>query len=1324
MLFQKQEGLAFRTGQFGQLSSSKNSLGWMAYVLAECRFNDAIKLIVPASAQKRKTCQDVAQSCGSCDAMEVEFVTEGVSEGEPFAIDANTDVYDTIGSNNAEDDSHFRVDDWCIEGRNNTLTFPSYYIDEDAVICLEGDGCKVRSGSATIEEDSKLDTSIACDSCDKWYVMRCVADELPQKSEGTPVMMSPNQLSPENASTERLAEAAFSGKMSVSVADAGETAVVVSLVEGSQGTGHLNGKMLSGLDACHDLDNASVVCNFDANNHRFEAPSRVSVCVADAGETAIVVSMVEGNQMTEDPNGNFLASSDDCKDVELEKFMPSSTVEECKLETTSSQGVSMEANFVAKELELSLSGVTSLTVPSTSLACADLRTSSDEKARKPSFFDGFGASKSLQSSESLESGLDLHLGLNVGPTLSVDQMSNSLADEQGVGDLQQSVENLLPDEQIIHDLKANVSVNTASKRKHRDWRDAEHGEPRAKIDTIVSSKKVKAKGKSQLIQSKNQADGVVPNDSKFSSLISVSKDDKLRCTSAKEKATTSIKDMVQGTDHRTHKRVPLINPADTSSRERENPSGLRVKKIMRRATEDKESSVLVQKIRKEIRDAVRNKSSKEFGGNLFDPKLLAAFRAAVAGPLSESKRPSPLDLKAKKSLLQKGKIREGLTKKIYGIGGRRRRAWNRDCEIEFWKHRCSKTTKPEKIETLKSVLNLLRSSGNVEIKQGSEKGATSSILSRLYLADASVLPRKDNIKPVSALKATGIPEQAKGDPSRETDFRPSSSNRSAKTPQTNVLSSQLSVPSIENEPTKITVPNIKVEAASSKAHPNKSAEGKAISPSAMVGKSDDRTIDKRKWALQVLARKTAVKGKSAAEEQHIDNTVFRGYPLLAQLPKDMLPILAPSRHNKIPISIRQAQLHRLTEHLLRKANLPVIRRTAETELAVADAVNIEREVADRSNSKLVYVNLCSQELLRRSDNNVPAISRENNPNPILAVPTDGLEEGTNEIPSGLEVDEALRNAGLLSDSPPNSPHHQMEEIKEEEEPTERIEEEEPDNVFELESQPDLDIYGDFEYDLEDEDLIGANAFKISKVQSEESKMKMLFSTLDSDRLDGVPESENHVEPRGMGLSKGSSCLSECQTDTNIRSSPLDKEENTQLDEGGEEFSLAECEELYGPDKEPLIEKYPEEASIPNEVVTNEKVGSGEVSEVPSEGHRENLGTTSVLHPSSGREVSPNQSRKEVPLKEKLSNGDSNKQSESCNSVHKKVEAYIKEHVRPLCKSGVITVEQYRWAVGKTTEKIMKYHSRDTNAKFLIREGEKVKRLAEQYVETAQQTGKR
>ena len=70
-----------------------------------------------------------------------------------------------------------------------------------------------------------------------------------------------------------------------------------------------------------------------------------------------------------------------------------------------------------------------------------------------------------------------------------------------------------------------------------------------------------------------------------------------------------------------------------------------------------------------------------------------------------------------------------------------------------------------------------------------------------------------------------------------------------------------------------------------------------------------------------------------------------------------------------------------------------------------------------------------------------------------------------------------------------------------------------------------------------------------------------------------------------------------------------------------------------------------------------------------------------------------------------------------------VEAYIKEHIRPLCKSGVITTEQYRCAVGKTTEKVMKYHLNAKNANFLIKEGEKVKKLAEQYIEAAQQKEK-
>jgi hypothetical protein len=39
-----------------------------------------------------------------------------------------------------------------------------------AVICLDGDDCIIRSGLVAAEDDSTLDTSIACDSCDLWYI--------------------------------------------------------------------------------------------------------------------------------------------------------------------------------------------------------------------------------------------------------------------------------------------------------------------------------------------------------------------------------------------------------------------------------------------------------------------------------------------------------------------------------------------------------------------------------------------------------------------------------------------------------------------------------------------------------------------------------------------------------------------------------------------------------------------------------------------------------------------------------------------------------------------------------------------------------------------------------------------------------------------------------------------------------------------------------------------------------------------------------------------------------------------------------------------------
>lgn len=350
----------------------------------------------------------------------------------------------------------------------------------------------------------------------------------------------------------------------------------------------------------------------------------------------------------------------------------------------------------------------------------------------------------------------------------------------------------------------------------------------------------------------------------------VRKEASLKRRSVKQDIKVDIMSIVRGRNRRLPpKGLASSNSNDEVSDQRENLTGLRVKKIMRRAGEDQESSMLVQKLRNEIREAVRNKCSKDFGENLLDSKLLDAFRAAVSGPKTESqKRLSALAIKAKKSLLQKGKIRESLTKKIYGAtNGRRKRAWDRDCEIEFWKHRCIRARKPEKIATLKSVLNLLRnSSQSPDAKHGSECQPANPILSRLYVADTSVFPRNDNIKPLSALKSSSSLEQKKDPPTG-----------------TSKVSSKAGIPLAANAGSNCSISAPKSAAGSGKGNHSGNLEasvGSKLKPQSTVSSTSNNAIDKRKWALEVLARKTG-DGCSVANKKEEDMAVLKGnYPLL------------------------------------------------------------------------------------------------------------------------------------------------------------------------------------------------------------------------------------------------------------------------------------------------------------------------------------------------------------------------------------------------------------------------------------------------------------
>lgn len=326
-------------------------------------------------------------------------------------------------------------------------------------------------------------------------------------------------------------------------------------------------------------------------------------------------------------------------------------------------------------------------------------------------------------------------------------------------------------------------------------------------------------------------------------------------------------------------------------------------------------------------------------------------------------------------------------------------------------------------------------------------------------------------------------------------------------------------------------------------------------------------------------------------------------------------------------------------------------RTGETELAIADATNIEREIADRSNSKLVYVNLCSQELLRRSDSATASRPTETNPssNSQEHEHADGSKV-TNVVSSDMEATEALKTAGLLSDTPPGSPHQTDEGIKEDVGFFDKMGEDDvPDNVFEMEPQPEFDIYGEFEYNLEDDDFVGAGALKISKPQPEESKMKVFLSTVTADKSDATDVS-NHEPSASIETSKVSSELP-VSGEESIRSPIVTSganetlQQNSAGDEECEELSLAECEELYGPDKEPLAQKYPEIALMkPYSKIASEDIGAGN-------GKRESVDPQG---PPVSENSSSHSQKLEDEQKKESNSVKANKQSDGNTLVRKKV----------------------------------------------------------------------
>lgn len=1372
-------------------------------------------------------------------------------------------VYDTIGNIKTEDCSHPRDDDWCVQGKNNTLSFPSYYIDEDAVVCLDGDGCKIRNGLSIDEEDLTLDTSIACDSCDIWYhafcvgfnpecgtsegswlCPRCLTHEAHRKLDGISSQKLGNHYA-ENADIGWMADPSFSSKVSVSVADAGETAVVVSMVEGQQKPEHNttyfsevepvcdtdketemlpdtisgNGKLNVRLEniGCTELVCNSVICSdgkgskasipeknknsevlldipelpsledtseFCANQENNDAmQASLSVAAVKSVSFPLCYSAIEtthrNSVLDEHPKNSsytgLVCNSLICSD---EKGSKESTPandknSESRLdipELPSLEDIPSDSCVSQLDNVVRMAPLTTMTVKGASFPSCYSAIVSDLKAdvvevmvSKPSSSDkaevlselSCDTSEAMNQTSESKSEVNCRSGVPVS-TLSVNELIGgetkyrvpgssskpsperiASADKTSVNSCEYAVD--VPLKHVeLSDLATEPIKEVQPHEK--DVGCLKNRTRKRELDTEYTVKKVKSDG-TQLLLSRPQANSSVLDNSKRSSRNLTHIDVNMsRNTPPKKVRPPDIMSIVQEVDHRPNYCLADTDSVDKSTTKKDNASGPRVKKIMRRVGEKEESSILVQQLRKEISEAVLDRTSNNNDNdNDFDVKLLTAFRAAIVKPRVEFVNKNvPSGRAVKKSLLQKGKTRENLTKKIYGTStGRRKRAWDRDWEVEFWKHRCTRT-KPEKVETLHSVLAFLKKATNsCSIDSGIDEGPEkekNSILSRVYLADTSVFPRKDDIKPLSVLaESSQTVNMCNTEKGLSVICRSSPQVTAVSSGNTGKRSSTLSC---------IAETSCKKESSISDSSGSK---GRLQNSSKEItSQSDSSKFDKKKWALEVLARKNASINSSGSKGREEDKSALKGnYPLLAQLPMDMRPVPAPSSHNKVPLSVRQAQLYRISEHYLRKTNVAIMRRTADTELAVADAVNIEKGIFERSNSKLVYINLCSQALSQRSDKPPSAETSASNSSIPNTEVTNQVAEETSSCPlvgGWSKVEEALKLAGLSSDSPPDSPcRPTIEDLNVEDNPNVNTRDQGPENVLDMDFHPELDIYGDFEYDLEDE---GYEVSKLLQQQNRDSKLKVVLSTLKYNEpvvhQDSNPE---HSDPKVVVNDQENlkvrieNTAENGKKEINMAAPLLPKPSEGEI---YEELSLTEYEELYGPDEKLFPNKISDvvigelsksmdmvaagESIIPCESEKHQPQDGTTVSKFENEGCAVDsfAGGSVPLNCASGGEKSSahSLSSKNVPMDRKVKTR-SNEVPDPSNSIFKKVEAYVKEHIRPLCKSGVITVDQYRRAVGKTTDKVMKFHHKAENANFLIKEGEKVKKLAEQYVEAAQ-----
>lgn len=1287
-----------------------------------------------------------------------------------------------------------------------SLSFPSFFIDEDAVACLEGNRCLVRAGIPLQDEDA-ADTSVACDSCDRWYHAGCVGFD-PSISWGS--WLCPR--CSENAADLRAPPAASLPSILPL------TTVVSSFTSGQVPVAEL-------------AFSAPVFTGSDPT---------VSVSVVDEGESALVISSVA---------------------VESTNILPPKLEIHQARTDTDPRG---QASVIVKTEEVTYTPlddkVANVQVPgSSAFEKVDIVMQKAVDSSSVPFVLNLSEPGTTNPTRDLvDRRLKETTGSSIEPITSVktEQCDLPVVALQG---LQLSQRKELEADQVIPDIAESADLPASyfdnvefeeqprkEKRKQitrqdRDFVRAEDlPEPPRKVARSASKKKdIVQESPCGLPLEKSTVHSAMDSKAsvtKVTSLAAKNKiDHKIPYTE-----NVSLEDLVHLVRDK-HAIASGIIKEEPGGIESNSAGGVRTRMVMRRDS-DGRAAQIVEDIRQQMRAASGYGAADDHGKvAVSDDRFFSAFKAAMVRNNEQAQGSKSKSLKRRRNswlerMLDKaprgkaGGVRESLTKKLYA-GGVARKTWDRDWDVSFWKEQSARIKKAKQeasdvVEGRAGMRGGEISKGTITVKEEmilerlkNVNNEGDSILSRLYVADTSLFPRDNDIKPLVNLladvKEEGKPKCSGGEKAtsvpKNSMKAPKCSSQKATETKITLLSGGggasnkgASIPLVQDlkVPSRDTSENTSKVKMKGSGMPGtlKHVESPVKPPRAS---DSDGKKDKRQWALELLARKSGDATASSSAKSHGGT---RNEFLLSQVPEDLRPTLPPDRRSRVPTAVRQGQLNRILEHYLRKAKLASLQGGYKLKSLIASAVAKELEIYEQSNTKGVYVNLC-----------VRALAQQDEVRLQVTVPKPKSEPAQSD--GAGAVNEALLATGLISDSPPGSPLEQQNATT----PSRDVlndqalenspirdqaalsgvfvgskdatllvhsQVENAGNVLNV-SKPVSDVHEELDLDLGEVKTCDGDHGKtlcanISPVHpvSPKNKMKAVLisgsdtnfrDVIDNERLSEEPSSGREIDmgvEAGKADSKGSSTAAYPQSRSFINDQSTSSQEvkhvdmhvssTTKFTDGLKtEATIAlskvgeECSVVPGEGR--ACVKYPKDAGKVGGVPIRSgvepegddwmktgkfpdldsridkmrkdvlKMNSTFLSQFDEEhvfgGSLHNLTSTDEVWPEGGNAGAVASTLKvgagDACISNRKHNGSNHggKEAEASISVQKQVEAYVKEHLKPLYKSGVIKSDQFRFAVSKTASKVMLHHGDATSAEFLIVEGSKVKKLADQYLQS-------